>query len=110
MNVKKFKEVVKQIRHDYAVDSDENPHSVYTRVRARLEDDLYGGVGGVISVDSEIDDEVTDAAIELASRNNNVPQISESEVMLGEGSALPQVYAIAAAYPAKMVKIIRTLG
>lgn len=110
MNVKKFKEVVKQIRYDYAVESDENPHSVYSRVRSKLEEELYGGVSGSITVDTEIDDEVTDAAIELAARDSEVPHISESEVMLGDGSALPQVYAIAAAYPAKMIKVIRTLG
>lgn len=105
-----IKETIKQLRHDYVVDTDEPPMSAYCRVRQRLEDELYDERSASVSFDSQLDDKLADAVMEMAEKYPDIPKVSETEIMVGAGSALPQIYAIAAAWPARTIKTFKAIN
>lgn len=105
-----IKKTIKKLRLDYVVDSDEPPHSAYRRVRERLENELYDQRSIVISFDSQLDDKLSDAVMEMSSKYPDIPKVSETEVSIGAGSAIPQIYAIAAAWPARTLKTFKEVN
>lgn len=105
-----LKETIKQIRHDYAVDTDEPPMSAYCRVRDRLENELYDERSTSVSFDKQLDDKLADTVMEMSERYSDIPRVSETEVRIGAGSAIPQIYAIAAAWPARTLKTFKAIN
>ena len=105
-----IKETIRQIRHDYAVDTDEPPMSAYCRVRERLETELYDERSSSVYFDSQLDDKLADTVMEMSAKYPDIPKVSETEVRIGAGSALPQIYAIAAAWPSRTIKTFKAIN
>lgn len=105
-----IKETIKQLRYDYAVDTDEPPMSAYCRVRERLEDELYDERSSNVSFDVQLDGKLADTVMEMSAKYPDIPRLSETEVRIGAGSALPQIYAIAAAWPARTIKTFKAIN